>query len=190
MQDDSELVEAALAGDQDAFQDLILRYQNKVLNLLTRMLRDRQNAQDLAQEVFLKAYRKLDRLKDIRKFGSWIMQMAHNRGLDFIKKRRPDAVLTDFQDSRTELMVSDFVEPKGSENPAAIVERMGNPEVMQVLEELDLKYRTILILRFLEDYPFQKIADILDLPLSTVKFRKFYAMKMMKRRILERRQQS
>jgi RNA polymerase sigma factor (sigma-70 family) len=97
-------------------------------------------------------------------------------------------VLTDFLDSRTELMVSDFVDPQGSENPAAIVERMGSPEVLQVLDELDIKYRTILILRFLEDYPFQKIADILDLPLSTVKFRKFYAMKMMKRLILERRQ--
>ncbi len=185
--DDSVLVDRALAGDSDAFQDLILRYQSKVVNLLTRMLRNRENALDMSQEVFLKAYRGLDKLKDSHKFSSWLMQMAHNRGLDFIKKKRLPSVSTDFADQKNEQMVAEYVEPRPDEDPASMVERMGAPEVMQVLEELDIKYRTILILRFMEGYPFQKIADILDLPLATVKFRKFYAMKMMKRSLLARR---
>lgn len=185
-EDDVQLVEAALEGDQDAFQDLIRRYQNKVLTLLTRMLRDRENALDMSQEVFLKAYRGLDKLKDTRKFGSWLMQMAHNRGLDFIKKRRPKTVLTDFADQKNEQMVSEYLGPRPEEDPAAIVDRFGQPEVLQILDELDIKYRTILILRFMEGYPFQQIADILGLPLSTVKFRKFYAIKTMKRMLLER----
>lgn len=186
-QDDSHLVESALEGDRQAFEDLIHLYQGKVLTLLTRMMRDRETALDLTQEVFLKAYRGLDKLKDTRKFGSWVMQMAHNRGLDHIKKKRPDAVLTDFADQRTEDILADKIEPRPEEDPAAIVERMGSPEVIQVLDQLDLKYRTILILRFMEGYPFHQIADILGLPLSTVKFRKFYAIKVMKKMLLERR---
>jgi RNA polymerase sigma-70 factor (ECF subfamily) len=187
-EEDAQLVESALEGDQDAFQKLILAYQTKVVTLLTRMLRDRENALDMSQEVFLKAYRGLDKLKDSRKFGSWIMQMAHNRGLDFLKRRRPKTLLTDFGDQKTEQLVSDHVAPRPEEDPASMVERFGHPEVLQVLDELDIKYRTILILRFMEGYPFQKIADILDLPLSTVKFRKFYAIKLMKRLMLERQQ--
>ncbi len=187
-EEDIDLVERALDGDREAFQDLVVMYQNRVLTLLARMLRDRELALDLSQEVFLKAFRNLDQLKSSRKFGSWIMQMAHNRALDYLKKRRPDAILTDFTDQRTEqTLAGQGVATSPEEDPEAILERLGDTEILELLEEIDLKHRTILILRFLEDLPFQQIAEIMDLPLSTVKFRKFWAVKQLKQKILERR---
>lgn len=184
--DDAQLVERALAGDRESFQDLVVRYQSKVLTLLTRMLRDRELALDLSQEVFFKAFRGLDKLKEPGKFASWLMQMAHNRGLDHIKKRRPDSVLTDFTDQKVEQTLSPPV-TNPAEDPEAIIERLSSGEILELLDELDIKYRTILILRFMEGFPFQQIAEILDLPLSTVKFRKFYAVRVMKEKLMARR---
>ena len=185
-EDDVRLVESALEGDRDAFHDLVVAYQSKVLTLLTRMLRDRELAQDLSQEVFLKAFRRLDQLKSNKKFGSWVLQMAHNRALDHIKKRRPDAVLTDFQDQKTEHVLANQGTVSELDSPDDVVERLSGSEVLGLLDEIDIKHRTILILRFLEDMPFQEIADVLGLPLSTVKFRKFWAIKQLKQKLLER----
>lgn len=186
-EDEATLVERALQGDQDAFRQLVVAYQNKVLTLLTRMLRDRELALDLSQEVFLKAYRKLDQLSSGRKFGSWVMQMAHNRALDWIKKRRPDSILTDYQDPKTEHVLALQGNVSDAERPEDVVERLSHPEVLQLLDHIDIKHRTILILRFLEGYPFAQIAEILDLPLSTVKFRKFWAIKQLRKMMNERR---
>lgn len=185
--DDSTLVTRTLEGDADAFGPLITRHQARVVNLLNRIVRDRETALDLAQEVFLKSYRSLDKLKDPSRFSSWLMQMAHNRGLDYLKKRRPDSMLTDFGDPKMDQLVSGAAPTRPDEDPAHVVERMSQPEVLEILDDLDLKYRVVLVLRYMEGYSFQQIADTLDLTLSTVKFRKFYAVKIMKEKILARR---
>lgn len=180
--DDAPLIEQCLAGDEQAFTSLVQRYQNKVFTLIVRMIRNRETALDLAQEVFIKVYRKLGHLKDRHRASSWIMQVAHNTTLDFIKKRRLEAISTDFDDQATQQRLAAFVSTPRSMSPEVLVERLTPSQLDELVAELDLKYRTILTLRFVEGYPFHEIAEILNLPLSTVKFRKHYAIKLLQKK--------
>jgi len=187
MNDDvADLIEQSLAGDDQAFERLVLSFQNKVYTLIARMVRNRDTALDLAQEVFLKIYRKLGDLKDKGRASSWIMQVAHNTTLDYIKKRRLEAVSTDFDDQATQQRMARFISTPSDEAPEAVIERLTPSEMDELVDELDVKYRTILTLRFVEGYPFQDIAEILGLPLSTVKFRKHYAIKLLQQKWLAR----
>ena len=183
---DAQLIEACLEGNENAFEKLVLRFQNKVFTLIVRMVRNRETALDLSQEVFIKIFRKLDKLKNKKRLSSWIMQVAHNTTLDYIKKRRLESVSTDFDDQATQQRMARFITTPNSIAPDAIVERLTPSQMDELVNELDLKYRTIITLRFVEGYPFQEIADILKLPLSTVKFRKHYAIKLLQQKWLAR----
>ena len=180
--DDAQLIEQCLDGDEQAFERLVLRFQNKVFTLIARMVRNRDTAADLSQEVFIKVYRKLGNLKDKNRASSWIMQVAHNTTLDYIKKRRLESVSTDFDDQATQQRMAKFISTPSSMSPEVIVEKLTPSQMDELINELDIKYRTILTLRFVEGYPFQEIADILNLPLSTVKFRKHYAIKLLQQK--------
>ncbi len=180
--DDAQLIEQCLDGDEQAFERLVLRFQNKVFTLVARMVRNRDTAADLSQEVFIKVFRKLSNLKDMNRLSSWIMQVAHNTTLDYIKKRRLESVSTDFDDQATQQRMAKFITTPASLSPEVIVERLSPSQMDELINELDLKYRTILTLRFVEGYPFQEIANILNLPLSTVKFRKHYAIKLLQQK--------
>ena len=183
--DDGLLIGRCLDGDPAAFDELVRLYQNKVYTLIARMVRNRDTALDLAQEVFIKIYRKLDKLKDRNRASAWIMQVAHNTALDYIKKRRIESISTDFDDQVTQQRLASFVSTSYM-SPESIIDRLSPGELDEMVSELDLKYRTVITLRFVEGYPFQEIADILGLPLSTVKFRKHYAIKLLQQKWLAR----
>ena len=90
--DDLELVQQALSGSQDAHRDLVRRYERPVLGLIRRMIRQDTLAEDLAQEVFLKAFRALDSFDQRRKFSSWLFKIAHNTAIDQLRRRQLDTV--------------------------------------------------------------------------------------------------
>ncbi|MBI3893281.1 MAG: sigma-70 family RNA polymerase sigma factor [Candidatus Wallbacteria bacterium] len=185
MADEHALIDRVLAGDRDAFESLVLTHQHRVYTLLWRLLRDRETAQDLTQEVFLKVYQRLTDLKERNKLGPWIMQVAHNLGLDHIKKRKVDAFSADFADELTEQRVHGSLSSTPVESPEEIVLRMTPGTLSQIIDTLDLKYREVLTLRFVQGFSFQDIAKIMNLPLTTVKFRKHYAMQILKEKWLE-----
>ena len=85
---DEELVEAILGGDDDSFRELVGRYQGRVVNYLYRLLRNLEEAHDLAQEVFLRIYRALDRFDPSYRFSTWLFRVAQNAAIDRIRKRR------------------------------------------------------------------------------------------------------
>ncbi|MBI4870871.1 MAG: sigma-70 family RNA polymerase sigma factor [Candidatus Riflebacteria bacterium] len=183
MDDELRLIERVLAGDRDAFEALVRTYQHKVFTLLVRMLRDRETAQDLTQEVFLKVYQRLGDLKERARLGGWILQVAHNLALDHIKRRRVDAFSADFADETTEHRVHSS-QAAAIESPEEIVLRMTPGTLSGLMEALDAKYREVLTLRFVQGFSFQEIAKIMGLPLTTVKFRKHYAMQILKEKWL------
>ncbi len=183
--DDSALIDRVLAGDRDAFESLVRAHQHRVYTLLYRLLRDRETAQDLTQEVFLKVYQRLTDLKERNKLGAWIMQVAHNLGLDHIKKRRVDAFSADFADELTEQRVHGSLSSTPIESPEEIVLKMTPGTLSTLIDGLDIKYREVLTLRFVQGFAFQDIAKIMGLPLTTVKFRKHYAMQILKEKWLE-----
>lgn len=183
--EDADVIKAVLSGDKDAFEHLIRKYQNKVFTLVFRLVRDRETALDLAQEVFLKIFQKISDLKDHGKVSSWIMQVAHNSALDWLKKRRVDSFATDFDDQTTQQKLFQHLQDQSTPSPEQIVERMTPSRMSEVVNRLDVKYRTVITLRFIDGFSFKEIAKILDLPLSTVKFRKHYALQLIKDRWLQ-----
>jgi len=183
--EEADVISAILSGDKASFEHLIKKYQGKVYTLVFRLVRDRETALDLSQEVFLKIYQKLSDLKDSGKLSSWIMQVAHNTSLDWLKKRKVDSFAADFEDQQTQQKIFQHLQDTTSPSPESIVELMSPSRMSELVSKLDVKYRTVITLRFIEGYSFKEIAKILNLPLSTVKFRKHYALQLIKERWMQ-----
>lgn len=172
---DQKIVEEVLAGQQHRFAELVDRYQRPITSYVVRMLGNYEDAVDLSQDVFLKAYTALDSYKPRYPFSSWLFRIARNAAIDEIRKRRMKTVSLDepisTDDGTLERQVPD--ESAGPELQVLRDEYRGRIE--QAIEELDDKYREPLVLRHAGGLSYDEIADALELPLGTVKTRIFRA---------------
>src|SRR5689334_14164926 len=124
METDAQLVASALAGSQEAFRDLVLRFERPVYSLIVRMVNDPGTAEDLAQEVFVKAYRSLRTYDASRKLSSWLFKIAHNTTIDHLRRHAPDTVSLEAphdEDGRGGLAA--VLSDESVEDPAAAAER-------------------------------------------------------------------
>jgi RNA polymerase sigma-70 factor (ECF subfamily) len=161
---DARLVEDVRRGDHSAFEVLVRRYENRLMSVLLRFVRDRELARDLAQETFLRVYERLDQFDPSRRFGPWLFRIGVNLTLDFLRKRKRRVWPSLFSDSRVE---------KGPD-PAVVDPRDAldlEQEVRKVLEGIPEKYRTVLILRDLENFSSSEIAAILHRKEATIRWR-------------------
>lgn len=166
-----EAVNAALQGDQDAYAELVYTHQNAVYNLCYRMLGERVEAEDAAQEAFLRAYMNLSRYDPSRSFKTWILSIASNYCIDRLRRRRLLWLSLDDEPVADRLALhSDEPEPE----PAML-----NSEYSQVIQgmlnELSPDYRAVVVLRYWYDYSYAEIANIMDTTESAVKSRLFRA---------------
>lgn len=173
--DDRALVERCLSGDTAAFGTLVERYQEAVFNVALRMVNRYEDAQDIAQTVFFKAYRNLDGYKPEYKFFSWIYRMVINEAINFLERRRP-----------TELLEDSHISPEP--DPHGLLE---NAELNQSLEgaiaSLSPEYRAVIVLRHFEDLSYDEIAKTLRIPEKTVKSRLFSARRQLREALAERK---
>jgi RNA polymerase sigma-70 factor (ECF subfamily) len=166
---DIELVRQALGGSQTAYSDLLGRFQRPVFSLVRRMVGDPGLAEDLAQEVFLKAFRALASFDQSRKFSSWLFKIAHNAAIDYLRKKQLDTVALETSDSDEPDLVA-ILPDSSSESPETGTHRRDMAEALeQALESLRPAYREVVVLRFQEGLTYEEIAEITDLPLGTVK---------------------
>ncbi|HVS14710.1 MAG TPA: sigma-70 family RNA polymerase sigma factor [Thermoanaerobaculia bacterium] len=167
---DAELVARALEGSEEAYREIVLRYQRPVFSLVVRMVRDQELAEDLAQEAFIKAFRALRRYDPSRKFSSWLFKIAHNATIDHLRRQRLDIDSLDDRADPDGRALGERLEDEGTPAPDQRVHRR---DVAAALEEaiaaLRPEYREVILLRFVEGLAYQEIADILELPLGTVK---------------------
>jgi RNA polymerase sigma-70 factor, ECF subfamily len=163
-------VEAALQGDQDAFAELVYAHQNAVYNLCYRILGERTEAEDAAQETFLRAYLNLDRYDPSRSFKTWALSIASNHCIDRLRRRRMSFLSLEEPHPSTLSLSSDEPEP---EHAAMIDER--SQAVQALINDLNPDYRAAVVLRYWYDYSYVEIADILDTTESAVKSRLFRA---------------
>lgn len=178
--EDLDLVRSALAGSQDAYRDLLLRYQRPVLSLIRRMVRDGDQAEDLAQEVFLKAFRALESFDQSRKFSSWLFKIAHNVAIDHLRRKQLDTVALETPDGEPDLLA--VVPDSDAESPDSALQRQDLAKDLEAsLERLRPEYREVVLLRFHEGLSYEEIAAVTDLPLGTVKTHLFRARKAMAR---------
>lgn len=166
---DTELVALALRGSADAHRLLVERWQRPILGLLVRMVRDPSLAEDLAQEVFVRAFRKLSTYDPERPFKSWLFKIAHNRAIDHLRLKKPE--LVDLEASSTDGESSwEVLEAPETESPDRRMEsaEMGR-ELESALAGLRPNYREILLLRFGGELAYHEIADTLGITMASVK---------------------
>lgn len=170
---DQQVIEQAREGRQSAFRELIGRYERPVFSLIYRLVRDREHAEDLAQDTFIKVLNHLDRYDPSYKFSSWIFKIAHNTALDHLRRKQPEVLSIDGSPhARTaaEAEATTLTPVSTDESPEAYTaSRELGTEIERAIGTLRAEYRTAIILSHVEGRPYEEIASIMDVPLGTVK---------------------
>jgi RNA polymerase sigma-70 factor (ECF subfamily) len=177
---DEELVATVLEGHPEHFGELVERYQGRLINYLFRLVRNAEEAHDLAQEVFIKVYQALDRFDSRYKFSSWLFRVAQNAAIDQMRKRRLRLVSIHRQDDRSsELHEWEFAAQGRS--PYGDLRNQERAEaIRQAIEELPWEYRELILLRHFGELSYEEIARLKEMPLGTVKNKLFRGRQMLK----------
>jgi RNA polymerase sigma-70 factor (ECF subfamily) len=171
--DDAALVRAFLGGDAGAFTTLVLRYQHRLLNFIYRSIGDRERAEDLVQETFVRVYRHLHRFDQERKFSTWVYTIASNLAKNELRNRSRNPLVL-FQSLRKEWEGEDapvqFEDPAG--RPDDLFRKRHLRELVEwAVAQLPEHHRVVFVLRELEGKSYEEIADITGCNLGTVKSR-------------------
>jgi RNA polymerase sigma-70 factor (ECF subfamily) len=176
--EENEWLSQAMEGDKDAFGKIIEAYQGPVYNLAYRMLNNANEAEEAAQEAFIRAYTRLDSYNPERKFSTWLLSITSNYCIDVIRKRR--AIL---------LSIDEPLAP----HPALMSEKSAGPEsqlvqheeqvlVQSLLAELEPDYRQAVVLRYWYDLSYEEIAELMNTTVSAIKSRLFRARRQLAER--------
>ncbi|HTK41901.1 MAG TPA: sigma-70 family RNA polymerase sigma factor [Gemmatimonadales bacterium] len=170
---DQEIVALARVGEEAAYRELIRRYERPLFSLLFRMVRDRELAEDLAQETFVKALNAIESYRPEFKFSSWIFKIANNAAIDHLRRRELDTLSLEGspQAETPEAIEATALQIGGrQESPLAEVEaRELGGQIEAAIAQLRPEYRSCILLRHVEGRAYEEIAEILNLPLGTVK---------------------
>ena len=170
---DQEVVLLARSGREAAYRELIRRYERPVFALLFRMVRDRELAEDLSQETFIKALNAIESYRPEFKFSSWIFKIANNAAIDHLRRRELDTLSLDgspHAETPEAMQATALQIGMRQESPLDTVEakELGS-EIEAAIGRLRPEYRSCILLRHVEGRAYEEIAEILDLPLGTVK---------------------
>ena len=170
---DQEVVTRARTGEEAAYRELVRRYERPVFSLIFRMVRNRELAEDLSQETFIKVLNALDSYRPEFKFSSWVFKIANNAAIDHLRRRELDTLsLEGSPHAETPQMVEATALQIGERGESQLEEvenkELGG-EIEQAIAKLRPEYRTCILLRHVEGRAYEEIAEILNLPLGTVK---------------------
>lgn len=166
---DEEIVKLIKTGQVEPYDELVRRNEVKIHDLCYKMVKNYDDARDMAQETFLKAYRNINKFDGRSKFSTWLYRIAVNNCLNFLKRQKPSE----------ELQENIIESPR--DNPVEIYKRKRAKElVYDAVAKLPNVQKTVFTLRAFEDLPYQEISEILKKPLSTVKVNYHLAVKNLK----------
>jgi len=182
MDDDKTLVRRALRGDRKAFEMIVVRYQQPMMNYLGRVLGERELCLDFAQDIFLKAYASLRSYKPAYKFSTWLFKIASNHVIDHWRKKglRPVSL-----DHTLEADPEGSLTPQVADTAPSVARKYELAELRRqaetALTKIPAALRELFVLRHVNDLSYEEIADIKGLPVGTVKNRVFQAKEMIRR---------
>lgn len=177
---EARLVEDARRGDTQAFGTLVMRYERRLIRVIQQLVRNLEQAEDLAQEAFIKAYERLDQFDPSRRFGPWLFRIGVNQALDHLRRRKRRGWWQLFSQSRSERQP----DPEMSDPRKALDLQQ---EVETVLDQIPETYRIVLMLRDLQNFSTSEIATMLGRKEATIRWRLAEGRRMFQKIWVERR---
>jgi RNA polymerase sigma-70 factor (ECF subfamily) len=164
--EDRDLILKARKGSVEAYNLLVSRWEKRIFNYILRLVNDREDAMDLTQDTFLKAYQALGKLEDPARFSSWLFRIAHNEAYSLLRRNRPDGELVE--------------EPSVGMTESRLFPIELSLAVGSALERLSDDQRETVLLKVYQGFKFEEIAEIVGSPVSTVKSRLYSALEVLK----------
>lgn len=190
-QKEKELIAKAKQGDLSAFEALILKHEKIVYNVALRMMNHSEDARDISQEVFLKAYRSLAQFDERAAFSTWLYRITHNTCIDEMRKRKGKQSYSleeelESEDGTMQRQVADA----GDTPEKRLLREEEKSEILRALDTLSAEHKAAIVLRDIKGLSYEEIAEILELSLGTVKSRISRARNQLKAEIIKIREQN
>jgi RNA polymerase sigma-70 factor (ECF subfamily) len=184
-QEDKRLIERALNGDENAFKTLLEKYRNLVFSIMLKMVRNKQEAEDLTQEAFMKAFASLSSFNEEFAFSTWLMKIASNNCIDFLRKKKLKTYSIhepiQYKDEKIEMDIPD----QDPSPERTLIQSERSRLIEETINELPERYRYVIILRHKEEKSYEEISEIMNLPLGTVKAQIFRAREILNKKLKE-----
>jgi RNA polymerase sigma factor (sigma-70 family) len=167
--EDIILIDDAIAGKQEAYQKLMTKYRQLIYNLIFRMIRNKEDVQDLTQEAFIKAFNSLEKFDKQFSFSTWLFKIATNNCIDYLRKKKLHTfsidkdIGTDDDDYQFEIPDTETIPDKN------ILDKERKKILEEAIENLPNKYKSVILLRHRDEKDYEEIAKKLKIPLGTVK---------------------
>ena len=176
MENEANLLKRIAEGEREIFGELVLKHQDFIFNVVSKYVRFEEEARDLTQEVFLKAYENIDKFRGESKVSSWLYRIAYNLSMNWSERRAGRE--TQLDDSLAETLAA----------PPDLADELYERELIlaritEILEEIPLKYKVVIKLYYFEEKSYQEIADALDIPINTVKIQLLRAKEHIRKRL-------
>ncbi len=172
MDEDRQTIAEVLAGDYDAFERLVEKYEGRIYRHLRKIVKDNQLAQDLLQETFLNAYKGLKGFSGSSSFSTWLFRIATNNALMFLRKHRPEVVEYDDQFKNPSDGASMPASPEFVNTPLdLLLSKEGRKKIEEAIDDLPVLYRSVIVLRDVEGFSLKEVSKIMDSSLAAVKSR-------------------
>lgn len=186
---DVEMVKAVIAGDATAYRGLVEKYQGRVYGMVYGMVRNREDARDITQDAFVKAYNKLDTFRIESSFYTWLYKVAMNQAIDFLRKQKRRGA-GEFDEGIAQRDGTGAVsQVHHVDSPRKAVERKQlYTAIMDALEKLPADQKQVVLLRELEGLSYKEIAEVMGIAEGTVMSRLFYARKKLQTLLADERE--
>ncbi|RYM01484.1 RNA polymerase sigma factor SigW [Sporolactobacillus sp. THM7-7] len=168
---EKRLIKKVKKGNHQAFAELVDKYKNGVYILCLRMVGNRQEAEDLSQETFIRAYHHIDQFDINRKFSTWIFRIATNLSIDWLRKKKPDVSLDAEVPGTDGLALKALLASEEALPEELVIQGEMERFIQQEIELLPEKYRTAVVLKYIQDLSLKEISEIMGIPVGTVKTR-------------------
>jgi RNA polymerase sigma factor (sigma-70 family) len=176
---DFNLVAKAKEGDQKAFAEIMQRYKDSIYFMALKMVNNKDDAMDLTVETFAKAFENLNKYKPEYAFSTWLFRIGTNNSIDFIRKKRLNIISLDtlFEEEGDDIFMQ--VRAEGLNPEEISIRKQESEKLKNMVEQLPLRYRSLIVLRYYDELSYEEIAQQMDVPLGTVKAQLFRARDLM-----------
>lgn len=189
-QKEMRLVKKAKQGDLHAFEELILKHEKIVYNVALRMMSHSEDARDISQEVFLKAYRNIKNFDERSQFSTWLYRITANTCIDEMRKRKgKQSFSLEEELENEEGSMRRQIADEGETPEESLLRQEQKSEILQALDSLSSEHKTAVILRDIKGLSYEEIAELLELSLGTVKSRISRGRSQLKQEFIKLREQ-